>query len=79
VAQKLTFAYDRAADSLTIQTIRPYPEQESEEIADEVSARLNPTTGDVEGLEILFFSSRLLRGDQFDLPVVADLHLAEGD
>ncbi|HXF64654.1 MAG TPA: DUF2283 domain-containing protein [Caldilineaceae bacterium] len=74
--RKLTFTYDREADILYIQTIRPYPEQESEDIGDEVIARLNPETGEVEGLEILFFSTRLLRGDRFDLPVAADLHLA---
>jgi uncharacterized protein YuzE len=77
VEEKLTFNYDREADILHIQTIRPYPEQESEEIGDEVVARLNPTTGEVEGLEILFFSTRLLSGERFDLPVAADLHLTK--
>jgi hypothetical protein len=33
----------------------------------------------LEGLEILFFSTRLLRGDRFDLPVSADLHPVQGD
>ena len=39
-------------------------------------ARLNPDTGDVENVEVLFFSTRLLRRDVFELPVTADLHLA---
>ena len=31
-------------------------EQESEELGDEVIARLNPKTGEIENLEVLFFS-----------------------
>jgi uncharacterized protein YuzE len=52
---KLTFKYDRAADILHIDKCAPYPEQESEELGDEVIARLNPQTGEVENLEVLFF------------------------
>ena len=73
---KLTFKYDREADILHIDKRPPYREQESEEIGDEVIARLNPETGEVENFEVLFFSTRLLRSDLFDLPVSADLHLA---
>lgn len=54
----------------------PYAEQESEEIGDEVIARLNPATEEIESLEVLFFSTRLLRSDLFELPVTADLRLA---
>jgi len=73
---KLTFKYDRAADILYINTRPPYGEQESEELGDEVIARLNPTTGEIENLEILFFSTRLLRSELFELPVTADLRPA---
>lgn len=73
---KLTFRYDREGDILYIDTCPPYAEQESEEIGDEVVARLNPDTGDVENLEVLFFSTRLLRSELFDLPIEADLRLA---
>ncbi len=73
---KLTFRYDRAGDILYVETRPPYAEQESEELGDEVVARLNPTTGMVEGLEVLFFSTRLLRGDRFDVPISADLRPA---
>jgi len=73
---KLTFEYDREGDILYINTRPPYPEQESEEIGDEVIARLNPDTGQVENLEVLFFSTRLLRSHLFELPVTADLRLA---
>ena len=70
---KLTFKYDRQADILYIDKQPPYPEQESEELDDEVIARLNPNTGEVENIEVLFFSTRLLRSELFELPVVAHL------
>ena len=73
---KLTFRYDREADILHIDKREPYAEQESEELGDEVIARLNPETGDVENVEVLFFSTRLLRRDIFELPVTAELHLS---
>ena len=72
----LTFRYDREADILYINKRPPYPEQESEELGDEVIARLNPGTGEVETLEVLFFSTRLLRSNLFEVPVTAEMHLA---
>ena len=72
---KLTFKYDREADILYIYKRPPYAEQESQEIGDEVIARLNPVTGEVENLEVLFFSTRLLRSDLIELPVTADIRL----
>ena len=74
--QKLAFQYDREADILYINTIAPYPEQESEELGDDIIARLNPNTGKIENLEVLFFTSRLLRKELFSLPVIADLRQA---
>jgi len=38
-------------------------------------ARLNPETDEIENLEVLFFSTRLLRHDLLELPVTADLRL----
>lgn len=73
---KLTFKYDREADILHIDQCPPYPEQASEELGDDVIARLNPRTKQVENLEILFFSTRLLRSDLLQLPITADLRLA---
>jgi uncharacterized protein YuzE len=73
---RLSFKYDREADILYIDRVQPYPEQETEELGDDVIARLNPTTGEIETLEVLFFSTRLLRQELFDLPVVADLRLS---
>jgi uncharacterized protein YuzE len=77
MAQELTFQYDREADILYINTVAPYAAQESEELGDEIIARLNPETGKIENLEVLFFTSRLLRRALFSLPVVADLRQAE--
>lgn len=74
--KKLTFQYDREADILYINRLQPYPEQESEELGDEVIARLNPKTGEIENLEVLFFSTRLLRHNLFELPISADLRPA---
>jgi len=77
MAQKLTFQYDREADILHINTVTPYAGQESDELGDEIIARLNPQTGRIENLEVLFFTSRLLRKDFFSLPITADLRQAE--
>ena len=71
----LTFQYDRDADILYVNTCPPYPEQESEELSDEIIARFNPDTGDIENLEVLFFSTRLLRDELFNLPISARLQL----
>ncbi|MCX7045803.1 MAG: DUF2283 domain-containing protein [Candidatus Sumerlaeota bacterium] len=76
MAENLAFQYDREADILYINKLPPYPEQESEELGDEVVARLNPTTGEIENLEVLFFSTRLLRSDLFNLPISAQLRIA---
>lgn len=76
MAEKLTSQYDREADILYINKLEPYAEQESEELGDEVVARLNPSTGEVESVEVLFFSTRLLRKDLFEIPVSAEMHLA---
>jgi uncharacterized protein YuzE len=76
MAARLIFKYDREADILHIDKCPPYQEQESEELGDDIIARLNPQTGEVENLEVLFFSTRLLRQDLFELPVEADLRLA---
>ena len=76
---KLTFQYDREADILYLGKCSPYPEERFEELGDEVIARLNPKTGEVENLEVLFFSTRLLRSDAIELPVTADLRLIARD
>jgi len=73
----LTFYYDRKADILYINTVKPYSEQESDELGDEIIARFNPKTREIENLEVLFFSTRLLRQDMFSIPVDAELRATE--
>ena len=75
--QNLIFRYDRIADILYINTVVPYADQESEEFGDDIVARLNPKTGKIENLEVLFFTTRLLRRELFSLPIIADLKQAE--
>jgi uncharacterized protein YuzE len=72
---KLTFRYDREADILHIDGRPPYAEQESEELGGDVIARLNPQSGEIENLEVLFFSTCLLRQELLEIPVEADLRL----
>ncbi len=73
----MTFQYDRDVDILYINTCELYPEQESEELDDEIIARFDPDTGEIENLEVLFFSTRLLREELFQLPIAARLQLSE--
>jgi uncharacterized protein YuzE len=75
MAAKLALQYDRQADILYLTSRPSYPEQETEELGDDVVARLNPETGDVESLEILFFSARVQQ-DSLELPVTADFRRA---
>lgn len=77
MASKLALQYDREADILYVRNCPPYPEQETEELGDDIVARLNPETGQVESLEVLFFSTRLLDGSLCELPVTADLYPAK--
>ena len=60
-------------------TVRQIPEQESEELEDEVIARFNPDTDEIENLEVLFFSTRLLRQELFQLPISAHLRRESAD
>lgn len=76
INRQLDFKYDRSADILYMDRCIPYAEQESEELEDGVIVRLNPRNGEVENVEVLFFSTRLLRNNLFSLPVEAQFHLA---
>lgn len=74
MGKEMTFNYDRTADILYINLTDPYPEQETKELGDDVIARLNPETGNIENMEVLFFSTRLLRNEILKLPVTGDIH-----
>jgi hypothetical protein len=69
---ELTLQYDLQGDILYINKRLPYPDQESEELGDEVIARLNPKIGEIENL---FFLTRPLRSELFELPINTDLRL----
>ena len=71
MAKTVTFRYDRIGDILTIEKCRPYARQRSDQLDDEVVARYNPKSGELESLEILFFSKRLERDKVLELPVDA--------
>jgi len=76
MGEKLIFEYDKIGDILYINKCRPYAGQDSEELEDEVVARLNPETHEIENLEILFFSKRLQQDKAvLELPVTAHIHL----
>jgi hypothetical protein len=76
MGEKLTFRYDKVGDIMYVERCLPYPEQESDEIDDEIVARFNPETGEVESLEILSWSRRLEAGEDVSLPIEAHLRLA---
>jgi uncharacterized protein YuzE len=74
---KLTVRYDREADVLRIDARPPYAEQVEEELGKEALVRLNPETGEVEGVEIPAFSRRLGEGGEpLELPLTGELHMA---
>jgi len=66
---KLKLTYDRVGDILYIDKVPPYPEQDSEELDEEVVVRRNPTSGEVENYEILFCVKRFMRGESLELPL----------
>ena len=57
----LTFEYDEVGDILYINKVQPYPEQDTDQLTYNVTARRNPRTDAVENLEILFFTRWLLK------------------
>ncbi len=74
--KNLIVRYDKVGDILYIDTCSPYANQETEELGDEIIARLNPDSGAIENLEILFFSTRLNANMALELPIQAALKLA---
>ena len=76
MGKSLVFRYDKTGDILYIDKCHPYPEQESEELGDDIIARINPNSGEIENLEVLFFSKRLFSTNLMELPIVAELRLA---
>jgi hypothetical protein len=73
----LTIDYDRVGDILYVKACPNYKEQDSTELGDSIVGRLNPRTGDVEALEILFFMERVNAGQKVKVPVKARLLLLQ--
>lgn len=79
MAKSLTFEYDKVGDilSVAIDGARPYPEQESDYLGDDdVLVSFNPTTGEVERLEILFFNARMQKEGRLKLDLTPDAELS---
>lgn len=55
----------------------PYLRAQVELTGDDVIVRLNARTREIEAWEVLFFSTRLLLGDLFELPLAAEMHLVD--
>ncbi len=66
---------DKTGDIPHLGKTKSYPEQESEELDYGVIARLNPQTHELENLDILFFSSRVVKGETVELPVTSEFRL----
>jgi hypothetical protein len=71
MAKKLTIEYDAVGDILSIDTVEPYAEQDSDDLGDEVISRFHPVTGEIENVEILFFLQRVRQGEKFELLIDA--------
>ena len=71
MAANLTFSYSAAADVLCIAKCPTYRGQEAEDIDDLVIARCHPDTGEIEYLEILFASKRIVSQDPLQLNIPA--------
>ena len=69
---RLIIEFDREGDILHIGKVAPYAEQDSHELDYGLVARRNPNTGEIENLEILFFSKRAADGGVLRLPVLAE-------
>jgi uncharacterized protein YuzE len=76
MGENLMLRYDKIGDILYLDTCQPYADQESEELGDDMIARLNPTSGKVENLEILFFSKRQQPLNLHQLPLNYALPIA---
>ena len=66
---KLSFDYSTTADVLCIKKCPTYIGQETYDIDDLIIARFNPDTDEIEYLEIIFPSNRILSQDPFRLNI----------
>lgn len=73
---KLKLTYDQVGDILSIDVCEPYVGQDTDEIESGMVARSNPKTGEIENLEIMFWSKRLKAGKDVVVPLEARLRPA---
>ncbi len=67
--RKLSFDYSTTADVLCIKKCHTYRGQETADIADLIIARFNPDADEIEYLEIIFVSKRMVSRDPFQLNI----------
>ena len=70
-SEHLIFEYDVEGDIMFIAKRRPYLGQDEDDIEDMVVARCHPHTNEVESIEILFFTTRVVSRSpvRLDIPV----------
>ena len=69
----LTFEYDETGDTLYINKVAPYAEQETEQLAYNMLARRNPRTRAIENIEVLFFTRWLVKRPEPSVHRLSDL------
>ena len=74
----MTFEYDVIGDFLFLDVCKPYAEQDSDGLGDDIVARFNLETGEIETVEILFFFHRVKKENEISIPVSASLRPANG-
>ncbi len=68
---KLIFEYDRIDDTLFVGACQPTAEQETDEIADSVVAKINRETKVVEGMIIMYLTAQITRNAPMQIEVQA--------
>jgi uncharacterized protein YuzE len=63
--------YDSLSDVLYVHFVPPYAEQWIDNLDDETTARMNPVTKAVEGLEVWHYMARIEAGEDVTVPVEA--------
>jgi uncharacterized protein YuzE len=76
-SRSVTFRYHPVGDILYLDLCEPYAEQESDEIEDGVIVRRNPVSGEIENVEILFFTDRMQQEGRVALPACVQLLMRE--
>ena len=79
MGETLTFEYDVIGDFLFLDVCKPYANQDSDGLGDDIVARFNLETGEIETVEILFFYYRVNKENEIRIPISASLRPANGD